>query len=82
MPYHDPERPFVNAWFASSEGANVQTYNACLIEAAQDHLEVNGGACIMYTHFASGFWRDGAIDARFRELIGPVGWDGTAGSSQ
>ncbi len=78
MPYHDPERPFVNAWFASSEGADVQTYNACLIEAAQDRLEVNGGACIMYTHFASGFWRDGAIDARFRELMeqlaGRNGW--------
>ena len=26
MPYHDPRRPYVNYWFASSEGANVQLF--------------------------------------------------------
>ena len=29
MPYHDPERPFVNRWFASSEGADVAAFNRC-----------------------------------------------------
>jgi hypothetical protein len=69
MPYHDPDRPFVNGWFASSEGADVTAYNACIDEAAQDRLEASGGACIMYTHFASGFVADGAIDPRFRALM-------------
>jgi hypothetical protein len=69
MPYQDPERPYVNAWFASSEGADVVALNRCLSEANQDRLEVEGGACIMYTHFASGFWSDGRLDSRFKELM-------------
>jgi len=68
MPYHDPHRPYVRAWFASSEGADVSAFNRAIAEAEQDRLEAEGGACIMYTHFASGFWRDGQLDARFREL--------------
>jgi hypothetical protein len=78
MPYHDPKRPYVNQWFASSEGANVGTYNACISEANQDRLEAEGGACIMYTHFASGFVRDGRLDRRFetlmRRLAAKNGW--------
>jgi hypothetical protein len=69
MPYHDPERPYVRAWFASSEGADVEAFNRCLGEAEQDRLEAEGGACIMYTHFASGFWSDGELNQRFRELM-------------
>lgn len=69
MPYHDPERPYVQAWFASSEGADVKAFNCCLGEAKQDRLEAEGGACIMYTHFASGFWSDGELNGRFRELM-------------
>jgi hypothetical protein len=69
MPYHDPERPFVNAWFACSEGANVQSFLRMLSEANQDRLEAEGGACIMYTHFASGFCVDGRLDPMFRRLM-------------
>lgn len=69
MPYHDPDRPYVRAWFASSEGANVEAFNQCLGEAEQDRLEAEGGACIMYTHFASGFWSDGVLNQRFGELM-------------
>ena len=69
MPYHDPERPYVRAWFASSEGADVEAFTRCITETAQDRLEEAGGACIMYTHFASGFWRDGRLDPRFRALM-------------
>ena len=69
MPYYDPVRPYVRAWFASSEGANVEAFNRRLGEAEQDRLEAEGGACIMYTHFACGFWRDGELNQRFRELM-------------
>jgi hypothetical protein len=78
MPYFDPDRPFVQGWFASSEGADVVAFNRCISEANQDSLEADGGACIMYTHFASGFVVDGRIDPRFRQLItrlaGKNGW--------
>lgn len=69
MPYHDPQRPYVRAWFASSEGKDVEAFNRCLGEAEQDRLEAEGGACIMYTHFASGFSVDGELNPRFRELM-------------
>lgn len=69
MPYHDAERSFVNYWFASSEGANVQSCVNRIGEANQDRLEEQGGACILYVHFAHGFQEAGQIDPRFCELM-------------
>jgi hypothetical protein len=69
MPYHDPQRPFVNGWFASSDGHNVQQFNECIAEAAQDRLEEEGGACIVYAHFAAGFAADGRVEPRFKTLV-------------
>ena len=45
MPYHDPQRPYVNYWYASSEGANVESFVRCLQEPNQERLEDEGGAC-------------------------------------
>ena len=59
MPYHDPRRPLVNSWFASSNGANPEVFLHCLSEKNQDRLEEEGGACVMYTHFANGFLEGG-----------------------
>jgi hypothetical protein len=47
----------------------VKAFNRRLSEAEQDRLEAEGGACIMYTHFASGFWSDGELNPRFREVV-------------
>lgn len=69
MPYHDPLRPYVNYWFASSEGARVESFNRCIEEQNQDRLEGEGGACIMYTHFASGFCDNKSLNSRFRFLM-------------
>jgi hypothetical protein len=69
MPYSDPQRPWVRAWFAASEGRDVGAFNRCLTEEAQDRLERDRGACIMYTHFASGFVSDGRLDERFVTLM-------------
>ena len=69
MPYHDAERPWVRAWFAASEGRDVAAFNRCLTEDAQDRLEREGGACIMYTHFASGFVSDARLNERFAALM-------------
>ena len=69
MPYHDPQRPYVRYWFASSDGHNLQTFNRCLSERSQDRLEREGGACIMYAHFARGFAQDqGRLEPRFKQL--------------
>ena len=69
MPYHDPERPYVNAWFASSAGGDRKAFNAMLHESNQDRLESEGGACIMYTHFGKGFFRNGNLDKTFVRLM-------------
>jgi hypothetical protein len=69
MPYHDPKRKYVNYWFASSDGANVKKFNNCISETNQDRLEKEGGACIMYAHFAFGFLKEEHIDSKFRFLM-------------
>jgi hypothetical protein len=69
MPYHDPGKPFVQSWYASTEGSNVVRFVESLHEANQDRLEAEGGACVMYAHFGHGFVEDGAIHRRFRELV-------------
>jgi hypothetical protein len=73
MPYHDPDRPFVRNWFASSEGPSVESFDRTLSEANQERLEIEGGACIMYTHFANGFYDNGCLDSRFVRLMQRLG---------
>jgi hypothetical protein len=78
MPYHDPDRPYVNYWFGVSEGATVETFNSMLSEQNQDRLASEGGACIMYAHLACGFLENGKINNCFRVLMERVskmnGW--------
>lgn len=69
MPYHDPERPFVHAWFAASEGAQGPSFLRLLAERNQDRLEEQGGAAIAYTHFGHGFVEDGRLNPEFRRLM-------------
>jgi hypothetical protein len=69
MPYHDPMRPYVNYWYASSEGSKVSSFNECIRESEQDRLEEEQGACIMYTHFGHGYYEDGKLNPRFRSLV-------------
>ena len=78
MPYADPERPFVRRWFAGAEGATASAFLRTLSDANQDRLEREGGACIMYTHLASGFVEDGrvvpAVARAMRRLANKGGW--------
>ena len=73
MPYHDPQRPYVQAWFASAEGGDVKKFARTISEANQDRLEEQGGACIMYTHFGKGFVEGGRIEPRFKRLMERLG---------
>lgn len=69
MPYHDPYRPWVNNWFASSEGPEISSFLKLLHEENQDRLEEEGGACIVYTHLACGFSENGKLNKRFQALM-------------
>ena len=69
MPYHDSTKPFVNYFFCSSNGSEINTFNKLLSEKNQDRLEHENGACIVYTHFGYGFYNNGKLNPRFLELI-------------
>jgi hypothetical protein len=69
MPYHDPVRPYVNYWYASTEGSNVDTFVDRVTERNIDTLEQEGGACIMYVHFGHRFCEKGAIEPHFRRCM-------------
>jgi hypothetical protein len=78
MPYSDPLRPYVRHWYAGSEGAQAGAFLRTLQSQHQDRLEEEGGACIMYTHFAHGFVENGKLTAEFqramRRLAAKDGW--------
>lgn len=69
MPYHDPLRPYVNEWYASTEASNVNRFVNALSEINQDRLEHEGGACIVYTHFGHGFVQGADLHPRFTKLM-------------
>ncbi|MBA4170195.1 MAG: hypothetical protein H0X68_07295 [Chloroflexi bacterium] len=70
MPYHDPRLPYVNHWFASSDGGNGKRFMRTIGEANQESLVEEGGACIMYTHFGfSDFFENGKLHPRFVKLM-------------
>lgn len=69
MPYHDPERRWINCWFAASEGAQGPAFIKAISEARQDRLEDEGGMCILYTHFGHGFVTDGKLNPTFVRLM-------------
>jgi hypothetical protein len=71
MPYGIRSKEmFSNLWFSSSDGQTIEEMCALLSEANVDALEANGGTCIVYTHFASGFVDGGGrVDPRFEQRI-------------
>jgi len=69
MPYHDNKKPFVNNWFASTNGIHCNEFLKVISELNQDRLEQEGGACIIYTHFADGFVTNGKLNNDFKLLM-------------
>lgn len=78
MPYHVAAKPLVKYWFSASDGNDLAQFTELIAPENVDALEASGGACIVYTHFAKGFVRDGEVDRAFRErieyLAGKRGW--------
>ena len=66
MPYlHADRKTYSNYWFSSSDGHTVEEYNALTCPENIDRLEREGGVCIVYTHFASGFVKQGRLNQQF-----------------
>jgi hypothetical protein len=47
----------------------LASFMRTISEAAQDRLEAEGGACIMYTHFGHGYWNQGRLNPAFTGLM-------------
>jgi hypothetical protein len=69
FPYHDPKRPYVNYWFHTSDGMDVNAFNKLLSKKNLDRLADEGGVCIVYTHFGYGFCKDGRVNEVTRERL-------------
>src|SRR5262245_54292014 len=69
MPYHDPNRPYVNYWFSAADGSDVSSFAETLSEINQDRLIAEGGACILYTHFGFDFCDRGRLNPRAAALL-------------
>jgi hypothetical protein len=73
----DPRMPYLrkrtleysNYWFSSSDGHTASEFLDLLTEGNIDRLAEDGGACIIYTHFASGFATGGNLNPGFRKSI-------------
>jgi hypothetical protein len=83
MPYHNPDKPYVNYWFHTSDGGLPESFNNLLKKENLDRLEAEGGACIVYTHFGKEFYKDGSINEQTRRRLKDVafrnGWFVPAG---
>lgn len=69
MPYYDPRRSYVNFWFSSSDGFDVERFNTLLEEKNQIRLQKEHGICIVYTHFGYGFVKNGEVNPHTRALL-------------
>lgn len=71
MPYRDRDKEDAsNFWFSSSDGADVKKLNQLIKKENIDELENEGGLCIVYTHFASGFVDEqGKLNQEFKEKL-------------
>lgn len=82
MPYHDPRRPYVNEWFAASDGGSAARFLRNCAPAQIDRLVELGGVGIVYVHFAAGFTENGAVKEEVRKLLEYIaakdGWFATA----
>jgi hypothetical protein len=69
MPYHDSARPYVQAWYASSDATDGDRFCKLLSPQNQEQLERERGACIVYTHLARGFMDNNQVRQDFRALM-------------
>lgn len=78
MPYKDSTKKFANFWFSASDGGNLKKFLRLTGPENIEKLKNDGGASIIYTHFASGFTNSGRLDRAFQRQLAYIsrenGW--------
>jgi hypothetical protein len=80
VPYRLADKPYVNYWFPTANGARAIEFDRLLQPDNLRQLEEEGGVCLVYTHLGSGSFNldDGSLDPRFvrriDELSARNGW--------
>ena len=73
MPYHDPNKPYVNYWFSCSDGYRLPWFKKLISDKNIEKLVAERGASIVYAHFASFGKKDASglyrIDEDFKRQI-------------
>ncbi|MCL5406885.1 MAG: hypothetical protein M1429_00065 [Patescibacteria group bacterium] len=67
MPYKDSLKPYTNYWFSASNAPDISSFLKITSYQNIDKLAEEGGAAIIYTHFASGFVKNGQLNAGFQK---------------
>jgi hypothetical protein len=73
------DKPYVNYWFPTSDGDNLDRFEALLSPENLDRLEREGGVCLVYTHLGAGSFNQGdgvnpRFEARIRDVASRNGW--------
>jgi hypothetical protein len=71
MPYHDPDKPYVNYWFSFSDGNGIEGFARLLSRKNIDRLVGERGTSIIYTHvgFQGFISPSGSVSQEFKEAI-------------
>lgn len=67
--YTDPKKPLLNYFFISSDADNVEAFNHLLRLENQKKLDMEGGVCILSTHFGKGFVKNDVVHPVAQRLL-------------
>lgn len=70
MPYKvKGKEQYSNYRFSSSDAHTVEEFNDLITKENLDQFEKERGCCIVYTHFASSFVKNGKLDQAFKNKM-------------
>ena len=68
-PYHDPRKPFVNAWFSTNGWMNADSVEQVFNPTHIDQWERSRGLVIIGGHLGQHFARDGKVNPSFEKAM-------------
>ena len=69
MPYHDPEKKYVNYMYSFSDGFKHSLFMDLMQDTNIEQLKEERGISMVYTHFADGFVEDSVLKSGFKNQV-------------